>query len=535
MRWRRGFTGWLIALALLACGMASSQAAANRLDTIRARGALVVGVKTEYPPFGSLDADGKIVGLEPDMAADLARRLHVELRLVGVNTANRLQKLQDGTVDLLIATLGDTPKRREIVTLISPDYYASGVSIMMPATKKPATWRDLQGQSVCTTQGAFFNRAMSQRYLFDLQVYNGTRDAMLALGEGRCVGWLYDDTAIATALNQPEWHDFAMPLPSLLLSPWAIAIRQGEDGAEFERLISDSVVDWHRSGFLIGLESRWRLQPSKYLQDARDLWSRRDANGEFLCARLADGNWPAACQDQVGGNQQDMTGLERFGARINDLTGLDFSILYDGYDRSLFLHGLLMSLALIVACVAGSIAVAALGAIALDARVPVIGGLVGVLTTFARMTPPLLQLYVVVFGIGSVTARWGFTLNAFIAAALCLSLYAGSASAMALIEAAAAIRHRQPDFRITPRGLPIAFGLAYQPVMASLVNIVKATGMASAVAVPELISSSTAIIAERGNSSVMMNVLMVTYFLIVLGVIQLVALLHRRVVQHAAA
>ena len=66
------------------------------------------------------------------------------------------------------------------------------------------------------------------------------------------------------------------------------------------------------------------------------------------------------------------------------------------------------------------------------------------------------------------------------------------------------------------RRLPRVLRLAYAAVVASLINVVKATGMASAIAVPELISASTAIVAEQGNPAVMMNVLMLIYFLLVM-------------------
>jgi len=528
---RRSLVLLVLALAGVVSGVAPA-AAANRLDAIRGHGTLVVGVKTEYPPFGSLDADGNIVGLEADMAAELARRLHVGLRMVGVTTANRLQKLTDGTIDALIATLGDTPQRRQIVTMVQPDYYASGVNMMAPSSRKLAAWTDVQGQTVCSTQGAYFNRAMSQRYLLDLQLYNGVRDAMLALRDGRCAGWLYDDTAISEALGRPEWKDFAMPLPSLMVVPWAIAIKPGDDGIELNHAIGDTIADWHRTGFLLDLERKWHLQPSKYLQDAQAIWMARKADGSYACTRAADGDWPAACQDQVGQSSAGASALQKLGMQINEETGLDFSFIYDGYDRISFLRGLMVSVALILCCVLGTILVAGVGAVAVEARLPLVSPLVRAVTTFCRTTPPLLQLYVVVFGIGAFTVRWGFTMNAFVAAVACLSLYAGSASMLALTEAAAAIRHRRPDFVITWRTLPRSFNLAYQPVLASLVNIVKATGMASAVAVPELISSSTAIIAERGNSALMVHVLMVVYFILVLAVMQLIAVLHKRVLRH---
>jgi polar amino acid transport system substrate-binding protein len=510
-------------------------AAESHLDRIRERGTLVVGVKTEYPPFGMLDANGRIVGLEPELAADLARRLHVKLRLVGVTTANRLQKLVDGSIDVLIATLGDTAKRREIATLIEPDYYASGVSIMTPKTRKLADWAAVRGKTLCATQGAYFNRPMAERYLLDLRMYNGTRDAMLALRDGRCAGWLYDDTAISSVLALPDWQNYAMPLPSMLLSPWAIAIAPGEAGGALDHAIGDAVADWHRSGLLIALERKWKLQPSAYLAHAHALWSERTKSGAYVCTRTKDGNWPAECRDKTRVGAENAGGLERLGARVEALTGLDFSIVYDGYDRAEFLYGLLTSIGLVVSCVLGSVLVAMLGAMLLDAGVPLLSPFVAATVTVARMTPPLLQIYVVVFGLGGVMVRWGLSLNAFLACVLCLSLYAGSACAVALTGAADLVRRRTPEFRIVLRTLPVVFRLAYQPVVAALVNIVKATGLASAVAVPELISSSTAIIAERGNAVVMMNVLMVVYFLMVLLVVRFFSRLHRRFVHHASA
>ena len=56
---------------------------------------------------------------------------------------------------------------------------------------------------VCATQGAYFNRPMAQRFLLELQVFNGTRDTRLALRDGRCDAWLYDDRCVSeTGIEQ---------------------------------------------------------------------------------------------------------------------------------------------------------------------------------------------------------------------------------------------------------------------------------------------------------------------------------------------
>jgi len=504
------------------------EALADRLELIQKRGTLIVGVKSDYPPFGMLDANGRLIGFEPDLAADLARRLGVQLQLVAVSSTNRLQKLEEGAVDVVIATLGDTPQRRQIATLIEPNYYASGVTAVAPPTAHLSNWTDLRGRKVCATQGAYFNRSMAQRFLLDLQVFNGTRDTKMALRDGRCVAWLYDDTGIVGLLNDPEWTNYEAPLPSMMISPWAVAIAALERGSHLERAISDAIADWHRSGWLVETEKRWGIKPSRFLTDTHELWTRAKPDGGAVCVRLPDGEWPTECRNKSLLTATEVGGLQHIGLLIKEQTGLNLTILYDAYDRNLFLAGLWMTLQLMAGCIAGSLILGCLGALVAEG-IPWLRGMVRLSTAIGRMTPPLLLIYLVFFGVGHiVVTRYGWTFDGSVIAVFCLSLYTGCAIVDALLEASALLRDQEAGFALGWRGLPRVLRLAYASVIASLVNVIKATGMASAIAVPELISASTAIVAEQGNASVMMNVLMVTYFLLVMGVVRLFNYLERR-------
>jgi len=71
-----------------------------------------------------------VVGIEPDLAADIAKRLGVKLELVPVGASNRIEFLQQGKVDLLIATMSDRPERRRVVQAIEPLYYSDYVNIL---------------------------------------------------------------------------------------------------------------------------------------------------------------------------------------------------------------------------------------------------------------------------------------------------------------------------------------------------------------------------------------------------------------------
>lgn len=516
----------LMALALLLV-LPAAAGAADRLDLIRHRGAVIVGVKADYPPFGMIDARGLLAGIEPDLAADLARRLGVQLRLVAVTSGNRLQKLEEGSVDLIIATLGDTPQRRQIATLVEPGYFSSGANLMLrPLPRAVSDWQELQGQKVCATLGALFNSVMAQRYLLDLQIFKDNRDVKLALRDGRCIGWLYDDIAIVNELKSPEWRDYGMPLPSAVATPWAVALARDQAGTVFEREVAEAIADWHRSGLLVETMARWGMPPSPYLAAMRNLWNARDERGDLVCRLQPDGHWPVACRDESRLTVDDFSGIDRLVLLIRERTGLNFSFLRDAYEQELLWRGVRSTVLLILGSILGSILVGVAGAALISLRLPLVTPLVGGIATFLRMTPPLLQLYIVFFGIGSfIVSHWGWAIDGVAVALVCFSAYAGAANISAFAEAIRAVRNAAPA---GPTDRRRVLRLAWPSITGSCVNIAKATGMASAIAVPELVYASSSIVAQNGNPSVMMNLLMLVYFLLILAVVWAFGRIERR-------
>ena len=53
--------------------LGAQRANADDLATIKQRGTLIVGVKADYPPFGFRSPSGAIQGIEPALAADVAK------------------------------------------------------------------------------------------------------------------------------------------------------------------------------------------------------------------------------------------------------------------------------------------------------------------------------------------------------------------------------------------------------------------------------------------------------------------------------
>src|SRR5260370_38489636 len=105
---------------------AAPVAAQDTLAKIKQRGTLIVGIKNDYKPWGFVDPSGQTVGMEIDLAKDVADRLGVKLDLVPVTAANRMAFLQQGRIDLISATTGYTPQRRSDVAMIDANYSSGG-------------------------------------------------------------------------------------------------------------------------------------------------------------------------------------------------------------------------------------------------------------------------------------------------------------------------------------------------------------------------------------------------------------------------
>ncbi len=255
--------------AALAVAVPSIPAVAqNALDTIKKRGTLIVGVKADYKPYGFRDPSGKLIGIEPDLAQDVATKLGVKLELVPVVSSNRMQFLDQGKIDLMIATMNDKPDRRKVVFIVEPSYYASSVNVIAKKSAKLKDWKDLKGKKVCMIQGAWYNKQLQQDYGMEDVAFKGTAEVFTALRGNNCVAFAYDDTLILATLLEPEWKDYEMPLKSVLEDPWGLAVKLGEK--PFYDFMSKMIIDWHKTGRIIALEKKYGMGNTAYALRAHE-------------------------------------------------------------------------------------------------------------------------------------------------------------------------------------------------------------------------------------------------------------------------
>jgi polar amino acid transport system substrate-binding protein len=259
----------LVAAVTLAVSFAA-HAADDALDRIKQTGKFVVGIKVDYRPFGYRNEKGEMLGLEHDLVADIASRLStklgkkIEVEKVVVTAQNRMQFLQQGRIDFMIATMNDTPERRKIIDIIDPNYYASGVNLLTRKSNNLKNWEDLKGKTVCTMQGAWYNKSLSEQYGFVAQAYAGVAEAAQATFDNRCVGFLDDDAHGGSLLLGSDWSGFEMPLQTQSEAPWGMAVALGNPA--LKEFLTQVATDWHRKGTLVELEKKWGIKPTKWVQ-----------------------------------------------------------------------------------------------------------------------------------------------------------------------------------------------------------------------------------------------------------------------------
>jgi polar amino acid transport system substrate-binding protein len=116
----RAFAHPTVLLLILA-----SPAMADKLDDVKARGTLIIGVAEASPPFSFRDGERGIVGYDVDLSAEVAKRLGVSLSKVAIINAERIPSLRDGKVDIVAMGMTRSPGRAKeidfsIATLVSP-------------------------------------------------------------------------------------------------------------------------------------------------------------------------------------------------------------------------------------------------------------------------------------------------------------------------------------------------------------------------------------------------------------------------------
>jgi polar amino acid transport system substrate-binding protein len=199
-------------LGLTACGSSasgssnasgSSDAGYRTLDEIKADGTINIGVFSDKNPFGYVDENGEYQGYDVYFANRIGEDLGVKVNFVSTEAANRIEYLQTGKVDVILANFTVTEQRAEEVDFALP-YMNVALGIVSPDSnviESLDNWNP--DDQIIVISGTTAETYLTENYPdITLQKYDSYANAKNALENGNGVAWANDNTeVIAFALQ----------------------------------------------------------------------------------------------------------------------------------------------------------------------------------------------------------------------------------------------------------------------------------------------------------------------------------------------
>ncbi len=134
----------------------------DQVQAIIDRGVLRVGVKQDVPNFGYKNPDtNEFEGMEIDIARKIADELGVEIEFTPVTAQTRGPLLDNGQVDMVIATFTITEERKLLYNFTSP-YYTDAVGFLVNKDSGITDFEDLDGKNIGVAQGSITRRLISE-------------------------------------------------------------------------------------------------------------------------------------------------------------------------------------------------------------------------------------------------------------------------------------------------------------------------------------------------------------------------------------
>ena len=167
------------------------------LSEVKEPAALIVVTNAEYPPFSFIDENDHAVGLDIDVAREVAKRMDKEIDLIDRPFDALIAELQTGRAQLAAAGMTPTPEREMLVHFSKPYFGGDPLVIVTRKADLPiATVEGLQGNRVVVNEGFTADYYMSTVPGVEITRLPTVSDAFLALKSGRADAFVSARSAV---------------------------------------------------------------------------------------------------------------------------------------------------------------------------------------------------------------------------------------------------------------------------------------------------------------------------------------------------
>ena len=245
----------LLAVGAILIGVvgAAQQLHAEELDTIKSNGSMKIAMTGAYPPFNFVNEQNKVVGFDPAIGKEIARRMGIEAEVVTTAWDGIIGGLLANKYDAIVGSMSITEKREKVVDFVGP-YYSTMRAIFTMSGSEITSVSQLSSVKIGVTLGETHEQwAREQGY--NVRTYKGLPELLLELENGRVDVIIGDSIAVILAAKA-SGRDIAQIEDLVTESVGAgIAIRKGNP--ELHAAMQKALDEMQADGTYLSIAKKW--------------------------------------------------------------------------------------------------------------------------------------------------------------------------------------------------------------------------------------------------------------------------------------
>uniref|UniRef100_UPI00404894D6 substrate-binding periplasmic protein n=1 Tax=Aliarcobacter sp. TaxID=2321116 RepID=UPI00404894D6 len=235
----------------------------SRLDKILSENNLKVCIWPQYYGISYLDERTQtLVGIDSDLAQELANDLKVNLEFVESSFPKFISDITENRCDIAMFAIGNTESRRAKVRFTTPHLSSDIYAITTKNNKKIKTWEDIdkKGSVVAVAKGTYHEPVMKEKLKnAELLVVDSMQSREQEVQSGRADVFMTDYPFGKRMLAKTDWAKLISPDSTYHLTPYSWVVAYGDD--KFYNRVEKFISDIKKDGRLIELAQKNGLEP----------------------------------------------------------------------------------------------------------------------------------------------------------------------------------------------------------------------------------------------------------------------------------
>ncbi|MFX0540598.1 transporter substrate-binding domain-containing protein [Roseovarius sp. S4756] len=246
---------FLATTALAAAALIAGPAAADDLEGIKERGVLRIAMTGQYPPFNFVNEANEVVGFDPAIGTEIAKRMGLETEIVTTAWDGIIGGLIAGKYDAVVGSMSITEERDKVIDFVGP-YYNTKRAFFTVAGSNITSLDQLNNDDVTVgvTLGETHDEwARDQGY--NVKTYKGLPELLLELTNGRIDVVINDSIPVLLAMKAGQYDLAEIPAPDAQAFPAGIAIR--ENNPELAAAMQEALDAMMEDGTYLEFANEW--------------------------------------------------------------------------------------------------------------------------------------------------------------------------------------------------------------------------------------------------------------------------------------